>query len=325
MSYFLSSLELRDSPSKVRVQVLRKGRWKHPAAPNGILEVDDQMLDTLEQAFRSGVRGTELPVNLNHKQDDFVVGWLRDLRREGDALVGYVDVVDRDVAQALREQKLRYSSAEVLFNYTDPETQQTYPAVLKGLAFTNYPFIKMMQPAEVLNLSEIEEVQLMEERLSEIEARLAEYQAQLEQASTQIKQLQEENARLRAVNDTLLAETRRQQDEILLKEYEDSVPPAVRKIASALLAMTRGEEVHLSEFREGESRNADLRDLVLLLLSEFQAMGKRAVPADDVRVATPRTVGDNGDKIIARAEERARQKNVPFDQALKMVLREQSI
>jgi uncharacterized coiled-coil protein SlyX len=318
MSYFLSEIGLSSSPARVKVQVLRKGEWKHPSAPGGVLKIDDETLSVLEDAFRSGVRGRELPVNLNHKQDDFVVGWLRDLKREGDALVGYVDVVDGNVAKAIQEQKLRYSSAEILFNYTDPESQQTFPVVLKGLAFTNYPFIKQMQPAEVVNLSEIEEVQHMEDRLKQLEAQMAQYEAQLRELHEQAQQLKEENAKLRQANDVLLAETRRQQDEILLKEYEDTVPPAVRKVVAALLAMTRGEEVQLSEFQADANRPAELRDLVHILLNEFKALGAKQVDVDELRIPERRRVSGEAEAIIQKAEEIAKQNGVDFGKALRM-------
>lgn len=318
MSYFLSEIGLSSSPARVKVQVLRKGEWKHPSAPGGVLKIDDETLSVLEDAFRSGVRGRELPVNLNHKQDDFVVGWLRDLKREGDALVGYVDVVDGNVAKAIQEQKLRYSSAEILFNYTDPESQQTFPVVLKGLAFTNYPFIKQMQPAEVVNLGEIEEVQHMEDRLKQLEAQMAQYEAQLRELHEQAQQLKEENAKLRQANDVLLAETRRQQDEILLKEYEDTVPPAVRKVVAALLAMTRGEEVQLSEFQADANRPAELRDLVHILLNEFKALGAKQVDVDELRIPERRRVSGEAEAIIQKAEEIAKQNGVDFGKALRM-------
>lgn len=325
MSYFLSSIDLSGSPARVKVQVLRKGEWKHPSAPGGVLKIDDATLDALEHAFRSGVRGKELPVNLDHKHDTFVVGWLRDLHREGDALVGYVDVVDKDVANAIREQKLRYSSAELLFHYTDPETQQEYPAVLKGLALTNYPFIKQMQPAEVLNLSEIEEVHDMEERLKQLEAQMAQYEAQLREMQEATAKLQEENAKLRAANDALLLENRRQRDEMLLKEYESSIPPAVRKVVSALLAMTRGEEVHLSEFRDDADRPADLRDLVYLLLNELQALQGKQTDLSELRVPEPRRVGVNADTLIQQAEQLARERGIEFNAAIRQLMKDKGV
>lgn len=315
---YLSEVQLGSTPAKVRVQILRKGEWVHPSAPGGVLRVDDSLLQAIEEAFRSGVRGKEVPANINHKSDDFAVGWLREVQRENGALYGIVDVVDEGVARALKEQKLRYCSAEIAFNYVDPETQQEYPAVLKGVAFTNFPFIKQMQPAEVLNLSEIQEVHDMEERLKQLEEQMAKYQAQLAEMEAKTVQLQEENQKLRQANDALIAETRRQQDEILLKDFEDTIPPAVRKVVSALLAMTRGEEVMLSEFRPQEQRKADLRDLVLLLLNEVRALSPQREPE---RVADRRTVGDDTMRLMERAEEIARQHNVPFHEAIRQAFR----
>lgn len=325
MSYFLSPIDLSGSPTRVKVQVLRKGEWKHPSAPAGVLKIDDATLEALEQAFHSGVRGKELPVNLDHKHDTFVVGWLRDLQREGDALVGYVDVVDGEVAKAVREQKLRYSSAELLFQYTDPETGEQYPAVLKGLALTNYPFIKQMRPAEVVNLSEIEEVQSMEERIKQLEAQMTQYEAQLREMQEMTARLQEENAKLRAANEALLLESRRQQDEMLLKDYEDSIPPAVRKVVSALLAMTRGEEVHLSEFRDDADRPADLRDLVYLLLNEFKSLHSKPVDLTELRVPEPRRVGVNADTLIQQAEELARERRIDFNTAIRQLMKDKGV
>ncbi|GIV22140.1 MAG: hypothetical protein KatS3mg023_3891 [Armatimonadota bacterium] len=320
MSYFLSTLALSGSPSRVKVQILRSGEWKHPSAPGGVLRVDDELLSALEESFRSGVRGKELPVNLNHKMTDFAVGWLRDVKREGDSLVGIVDVVDSETAKAIQEQKLRYSSAEILFNYTDPETQQTYPAVLKGLAFTNYPFIKRLEPAQVVNLSEIEEVHLMDERLQQLEEQMAQYEQRLREMQQLTDDLREENAKLRQMNDTLLSETRKQQDELLLKEFEDSVPPAVRKVASALLALARGEEVLLSEFQQDAKGSAGLRELVQILLNEFKAFGRREPAPDELRVAPRRQVGNDVDLLLQKAQE-LQGNGMPFAQAVREAYR----
>jgi len=321
MSIYLSPIHLTETPTRVRVQVLRKGQWKHDAAPDGTLVIDDTTLDAIEKAFREGVRGNELPVNLSHRQSDFVIGWVRDVERQNGALYAVVDVVDADAARAIQEQKLRYSSAELLFNYTDPETQRTYPAVLKGLALTNYPFVKRLEPAQILNLSEIEEVQLMDERLKEMEQHLVQLQEKWQNATRQLEQMQEENAKLKQANELLLAEMRRQQDEMLLKQHEQVVPPALRKVLAAMLAMGRGTEVHLSELREGaEQRPVELREMVELLLAELAAVLKPKV--EPVGRAQPRGITDDADMLLAKAQEIAKQNQVAtFGEAVKLAAR----
>jgi hypothetical protein len=321
MSFFLSEIHATDVPARVKVQVLRKGQWKHEDAPGGTLVIDDTTLETIEKAFREGIRGKELPVNLSHRQSDFVVGWVRDLERSDGALYAVVDVVDRDAAEAVKQQKLRYSSAELLFNYTDPETQQVYPAVLKGLALTNYPFLKRLEPAQVLNLSEIEEVQLMDERLREMEQQLVQLQEKWQGATQQLLSLQEENAKLKQANELLLAEMRKQQDEMLLKQYEHALPPAVRKVVAAMLAMGRGSEVHLSELREGaEQRPAELHEMVELLLAELATVLKPK--AEPLERAQPRTVGDDAERLLQLAQQVAKENGLAsFGQAVKVAAR----
>jgi len=321
MSFFLSEIHPTDVPARVKVQVLRAGHWNHEDAPGGTLVIDDTTLEAIEKAFRDGIRGQELPVNLNHRQSDFVVGWVRDLERSDGALYAVVDVVDRDAAEAVKQQKLRYSSAELLFNYTDPETQQVYPAVLKGLALTNYPFLKRLEPVQVLNLSEIEEVQLMDERLREMEQQLVQLHEKWQGATQQLLSLQEENAKLKQANELLLAEMRKQQDEMLLKQYEHALPPAVRKVASAMLAMGRGSEVHLSELREGaEQRPAELHEMVELLLAELATVLKPK--AEPLERAQPRTVGDDAERLLQMAQQIAKENGLAsFGQAVKVAAR----
>jgi len=321
MSFFLSEIHPTDVPARLKVQVLRAGHWNHEDAPGGTLVIDDTTLEAIEKAFRDGIRGQELPVNLNHRQSDFVVGWVRDLERTDGALYAVVDVVDRDAAEAVKQQKLRYSSAELLFNYTDPETQQVYPAVLKGLALTNYPFLKRLEPVQVLNLSEIEEVQLMDERLREMEQQLVQLHEKWQGATQQLLSLQEENAKLKQANELLLAEMRKQQDEMLLKQYEHALPPAVRKVASAMLAMGRGSEVHLSELREGaEHRPAELHEMVELLLAELATVLKPK--AEPLERAQPRTVGDDAERLLQMAQQIAKENGLAsFGQAVKVAAR----
>jgi hypothetical protein len=108
---------------------------------------------------------------------------------------------------------------------------------------------------------------------------------------------------------------------MLLKQYEHALPPAVRKVIAAMLAMGRGSEVHLSELRQGaEERPAELHEMVELLLAELAAVLKPK--AEPVERAQPRTVADDSDRLLQLAQQIAKENGLAsFGQAVKVAAR----
>lgn len=150
---------------RVRVQLLREGRFLHPAAPrnaNGERElvIDETLLTEIKANFDAGVKGFELPSNMNHDDPKFTKskGWLKSMAiergEEGLTLWGEVEPTS-DVAEDIKHKRIKYVSPEIVFNEQHPELRKKITA-MRGFAWTNIPYIKNMRPATVLNFAEVD-------------------------------------------------------------------------------------------------------------------------------------------------------------------------
>lgn len=145
------------NPKRARVQLLGPGKWLHPKAPNGVFVVDPKLVDEIEQNFRNGVRGKEIPTNENHLDQNFmrVPAWIVDIERTSpDRLDAIVEFTDDQLADDVRKKKVRYFSPEIAFNWLNPADGRTYN-VLKGAGWTNIPYMKGLDPATIINMSEV--------------------------------------------------------------------------------------------------------------------------------------------------------------------------
>lgn len=135
------------------VQILRVGNWDHPKY--GKLIITPSTLDEIVANFKAKVRGIDLSLDAAHKNQEESYGWIKDLRRSGDALVAAVEFTDlgRD---AVRNKRFRYISAELAPKWVDDETGQTYRNVLLGAGLTNRPYIRRMVALdEAVKFSEV--------------------------------------------------------------------------------------------------------------------------------------------------------------------------
>ena len=145
--------------------ILREGAWKHPKAPGGVLKIDSATLGELERNFNAGVglAKDSIPFHVGHTEhlDDRAAAWARvkvtdDPERPGKkrmvSLANYT--TDEDYAK-VKSGQYAYVSPTIDFGYTDKESGSKFGAVLRNVALTNYPYIKQMGAARVVNLSEI--------------------------------------------------------------------------------------------------------------------------------------------------------------------------
>lgn len=155
-TYLGTVVELDDKSPRVKIQALRTGKWKHPSAPNKELNITEELLDTFVDNFKNGIRGKELPTNENHADSSFTrsPAWIVDFERKPGELHAIVEVCDEDLLKDIRSGKVKYFSPEIQFGWTNPEDGKNYD-VIKGAAWTNIPYIKRMEPAQILNLSEM--------------------------------------------------------------------------------------------------------------------------------------------------------------------------
>lgn len=138
------------------VQLLRTGSWYHPTAPGKRLDITETLLDEIEANFNSGIRGKELPTNEDHadKNCSRSPAWIVGMKRQKGALYGTLEFADDAFADDVKKGKIKYMSPELQFGYQNPEDGKKYN-VMKAAAFTNFPYLKNMDPVQILNLSEM--------------------------------------------------------------------------------------------------------------------------------------------------------------------------
>lgn len=139
-----------------RVPLLRTGEWHFDNA-YGDFAVGRDDLQTIKQVFDERVRRQDWPVffkgqiasfgEANEDHDHHpsrAVGWIRGLEfRDDDHLDAVVDFTETG-DRLVKEGAYKYSSAELLRNWKDPETGAVYPLVAYGVALTNTPRVKEM-------------------------------------------------------------------------------------------------------------------------------------------------------------------------------------
>lgn len=130
---------------EIEKQILRYGKWKHPEAPNGYLEVTDEMLDQIIENHEDNPS----PVIKSH-------AWLEEVERNPDLLIskdvkrlekrddGLYAVFELDDEAVLEEYN--DVSASVYPFYEDHETGQDKGAMLEHIALVLNPYIKKLKP-----------------------------------------------------------------------------------------------------------------------------------------------------------------------------------
>jgi hypothetical protein len=158
--YLGEVVELKDAKEggtpRVKVQLLREGEWNHPSAPGGKLKLTSQRLDAYYNNFKAGIRGPDIPSNIHHDdpQCKNSPSWLIDMERTPGKLYGIAEVNDAKLYDDLKNKRVKYVSPELLFDWKNPEDDKKYD-VMKAFAWTNMPYIKGMDPAQIINLSEV--------------------------------------------------------------------------------------------------------------------------------------------------------------------------
>lgn len=337
--YWLSELEPQGG-ARYRVQILRKGRWYHPQAANRELVVDDRLLDEIVRQFNAGVFGRELPVNLGHTDDSVdSKGWVRRVYRQGDALYADIDVVDPSVDERVRTNRLKYASAELVFNWLDPETRERVNAV-RAVALTNRPYIKGMQPIEPLNLSEfpVEAITMNETPITITHEEYVQLQERLERLEMLERRVEE----LTQAADGLAQAHADTQREALLAEYRGVIPPAILRLFELAFRHADRGDVTLGELRQNapdevfETLNlsevpptdrAMMQDILYILLHELggQMAFNRAPTIQEAHFQHPNYGSRYGrtDALLERAREYAKQNGIDLGEAVKHIVRQQ--
>lgn len=152
MRLFVALME-STGPGVYRVEALRVGHWDYEPLDGGLL-VTEELLRDLEANFRAGATGYEVPLNREHDKDR-PCGWVIGLQvdADGQRLYATFRVTDPETQRLVDEGSLRYCSSEINLAWFDPEAKREL-RVFEGLALTNYPYLKRMEPIQRVNLSD---------------------------------------------------------------------------------------------------------------------------------------------------------------------------
>lgn len=176
------NLAAGDDP-RVRVQILRTGRWAHPNAPGGTLNVTESLLDEIYENFKTTGQvpmcGGPLGDHRDSKKTE-ADSWITSLERSPGKLHGIVEFADSPVKKSVLGKRIKFVSAELLLDKPIPWKNGQKGNRLKAVDWTNLPYITNMDPAEVLNLSDVEHDLGVE--LSEIDFR-TKLKKQIDEAS----------------------------------------------------------------------------------------------------------------------------------------------
>lgn len=126
-------------------RVLREGKWFHPQAPKGILEITKDYLVTLKDNFKSN---PYVPVYRGHVSDAeaerdpklIISKNIKDLEVKEDGLYASMEVNEEDI------DKYNDLSAGIDNQYVNNETGALLGATLRHIAFTVSPYIKQLNP-----------------------------------------------------------------------------------------------------------------------------------------------------------------------------------
>jgi len=123
-------------------------------------------LDAMVEAYGAGIPQSR-PVKLGHIKDGKpvllepgfaapAVGWVENLRREGDKLFGDLRAVPKTLAKLVRAGAYRHRSSEIYWNFTD-HTGKVWPRVFKALALLGDKMPAVQTLADVAALYQYEE------------------------------------------------------------------------------------------------------------------------------------------------------------------------
>ncbi len=136
---------MKEQPTLVEKEILRIGQWKHPQAPNGILDIDEAYLKEIAENFIKSKN--PVPVYRGHRDmkeveantDLIIAKNITNLTLKGDALVAQMAIDEKEL------EKYNDVSASIDPFYTDPETGVMLGKVVDHIAFTMNPYIKDLE------------------------------------------------------------------------------------------------------------------------------------------------------------------------------------
>lgn len=151
-SEILMTLELADGQTKIEgAQLMPIGKWKHP---RGEINITPERARKFAEGFKRGVAGQDLPILFIHSDKanssnplyGQAAGWVTDVRADDSEGVLLDIEFNEEGAQAVREKKYRYLSAEFFDKVQLPHHERPEEDVIMGAALVNRPHLKGMKP-----------------------------------------------------------------------------------------------------------------------------------------------------------------------------------
>ena len=138
-----SSVELSED-NTFRKQILKKGKWHHWSADNGVLDITDKNLDDMVANFEKGLLDS-VPVPLTHSNNPSDnTGCVTELIKTEDGLDAVIEIKDASVVEKIKEGLITAISASFDPNYMVKKTKEFVGPVLLHAALVAEPYIKGM-------------------------------------------------------------------------------------------------------------------------------------------------------------------------------------
>lgn len=137
------SVELSDD-NTFRKQLLKKGRWYHWGADNGVLNITEKKIDELVSNFKKSIIES-VPVPLTHSSDPSMnTGQVTKLIKTTDGLDAIIQIKDDTIASKIKKGLITAISASFDPNYMIKKTKKYVGPVLLHAALVSEPYIKGM-------------------------------------------------------------------------------------------------------------------------------------------------------------------------------------
>ena len=230
------------------VQFLRVGKFRHPDAPNGVLDVSKDFLRTLYANYETNVRRLdidgphegEVATDYSHRDDEEASGWIQEVRIDNDGEELWIKVDwTKTALQKIMEKEYRFISPDIHLEYVDNESGQMYGPTILGAGLTNRPHIKGMRAIfEEKNINANKGAEKMEEELkrqiAELKAEIATLKGKLGSKAEMADKVEKEKKVLADENSAMKTQLSEANDKIEKADKENAEKIKELKFAELL-------------------------------------------------------------------------------------------
>ncbi len=143
-TFDISAVDLADS-GKFKKQLLKKGKWYHSGADNGILEINENTLKKIVKNFKDKVVD-HVTVPLTHTNDPSMnTGEVVELELTNDGLDAICEIKEESIVEKIKKGLIKSISASFDPNYFDKKEGKYLGPALLHAALVHEPYIKGMR------------------------------------------------------------------------------------------------------------------------------------------------------------------------------------